>query len=73
MFRHESKLYPAGVPVVEFYRQVLFPAKAEIDLAYFSCRTIISDLGWILRGVWAIAAGSRIETALVARANEIRK
>ena len=73
MFRHESKLYPAGVPVVEFYRQVLFPAKAEIDLAYFSCRTLVSDLGWILRGVWAIAAGSRIATALGARANEIRK
>jgi lipopolysaccharide/colanic/teichoic acid biosynthesis glycosyltransferase len=73
MFRHESKLYPAGVPVVEFYRQVLFPAKAEIDLAYFSRRTLVSDLGWILRGAWAIAAGSRTETALGDKANEIRK
>jgi len=55
MFRHESKLYPAGVPVVEFYRQVLFPAKAEIDLAYFSRRTLASDLGWILRAAGIIA------------------
>ena len=55
MFRHESKLYPAGVPVVKFYRQVLFPAKAEIDLAYFPRRTLASDLGWILRAAGMIA------------------
>jgi lipopolysaccharide/colanic/teichoic acid biosynthesis glycosyltransferase len=70
MFRHESKLYPAGVAAVEFYRQVLFPAKAAIDLAYFPNRTLVSDLGWILRGAWAIAAGSRIEIALGDRSNE---
>ena len=57
MFRHESKHYPPGVAAVEFYRQVLFPAKAEIDLAYFSRRTLASDLGWILRGAWMIVAG----------------
>jgi lipopolysaccharide/colanic/teichoic acid biosynthesis glycosyltransferase len=61
-FRHESKLYPAGLAAVEFYRQVLFPAKAEIDLAYFSRRTLIADFGWILRGAWVIAAGSRTRT-----------
>jgi lipopolysaccharide/colanic/teichoic acid biosynthesis glycosyltransferase len=59
LFRNESKLYPAGVTAVEFYRQVLFPAKAEIDLAYFSHRTLASDLGWILRAAWAIVAGAR--------------
>jgi lipopolysaccharide/colanic/teichoic acid biosynthesis glycosyltransferase len=63
MFRHESKLYPPDVAAVEFYRQVLFPAKAKIDIAYFSRRTLVSDLGWILRGAWMIVAGSRIETA----------
>ena len=73
MFRHESKLYPPGVAAVEFYRQVLFPAKAEIDIGYFSRRTLVSDLGWILRGAWMIAAGSRIETALGGQSNEIRK
>ena len=57
MFRHESKRYPAGAAAVDFYRQVLFPAKAEIDLAYFSRRTLVSDLGWILRAAWMIAAG----------------
>lgn len=73
MFRHESKLYPAGVAAVEFYRQVLFPAKAAIDLAYFPNRTLVSDLGWIFRAAWAIAAGSRIETAPGGQPNENTK
>jgi lipopolysaccharide/colanic/teichoic acid biosynthesis glycosyltransferase len=73
MFRHESKLFPADVAAVEFYRQVLFPAKAEIDLAYFSRRTLASDLGWILRGVWMIAAGSRVEAGLRDPSNVTRK
>jgi|EndMetStandDraft_6_1072998.scaffolds.fasta_scaffold03609_2 lipopolysaccharide/colanic/teichoic acid biosynthesis glycosyltransferase len=62
MFRHESKLYPADVAAVDFYRQVLFPTKAKIDLAYFPRRTLISDLGWIVRAAWAIAVGSWTET-----------
>lgn len=57
MFRHESKLYPADVAAVDFYRQVLFPTKAKIDLAYFPRRTLVSDLGWIVRAAWAIAVG----------------
>ncbi|MGO8911836.1 MAG: sugar transferase [Bradyrhizobium sp.] len=73
MFRHESKLFPAGTGPVEFYRQVLFPAKAKVDLAYFSRRTIVSDLGWILRGAWMIVAGSRIETGPGGRSSVTRK
>jgi lipopolysaccharide/colanic/teichoic acid biosynthesis glycosyltransferase len=69
MFQHENKLYPSGVAVTEFYRQVVFPAKAKIDLAYFSRRTLVSDLGWILRAVWTIAAGRQIETSLGAQAD----
>ncbi len=64
MFRDESKLYPADGGLEQFYRQVLFPAKAEIDLAYFSRRTPISDLGWMLRGAWMIIAGARVEPPL---------
>jgi lipopolysaccharide/colanic/teichoic acid biosynthesis glycosyltransferase len=64
MFRHESKYYPDGGAAVEFYRQVLFPAKARIDLAYFSRWTLVSDLGWILRAAWVIAAPSSLEAAL---------
>jgi lipopolysaccharide/colanic/teichoic acid biosynthesis glycosyltransferase len=59
LFRNESNLYPAGVAAAEYYRKVLFPTKARIDLAYFEHRTLMSDLGWIVRAAWAIAAGSR--------------
>jgi len=55
LFRHESKLYPADTTVADYYRQVLFPAKAKIDLAYYPSRTLASDLGWILRAAWVIA------------------
>ncbi len=69
LFRNEAKLYPAGLSAVEFYRQVLFPAKAKIDLAYFDRRTFASDLGWILRAAWVLAVGSRVEPRLCDRAN----
>jgi lipopolysaccharide/colanic/teichoic acid biosynthesis glycosyltransferase len=64
MFRDENKLYPADGSVEEFYRQVLFAAKAEVDLAYFPRRTLLFDLGWIVRGVWMIVAGPRVEPRL---------
>ncbi|TIM22570.1 MAG: sugar transferase, partial [Mesorhizobium sp.] len=35
-------------------REVLFPAKATIDLAYYPRRTIASDLVWIMRGFRAV-------------------
>lgn len=56
LFRHESQLYPADSSTPEFYREVLFPAKAKIDLAYFPRRTLTSDLGWIARAGGIIAA-----------------
>lgn len=55
IFRNESALYPAGRDPHEFYRTVLFPAKAEIDLRYFRERTIVSDLFWVIRCVLAVA------------------
>jgi lipopolysaccharide/colanic/teichoic acid biosynthesis glycosyltransferase len=73
LFRNESRLYPSGIAAVEFYRQVLFPAKAEIDLAYFSRRTLASDLGWILRAFWMIVTGARIEPRLHVQPIEARR
>jgi lipopolysaccharide/colanic/teichoic acid biosynthesis glycosyltransferase len=58
LFRHESQLYPTDASAADFYRDVLFPAKAKIDLAYFPSRTLASDLGWIARAGWIIAAES---------------
>ena len=73
MFRHESKLYPSNVTAVEFYRKVLFPAKATIDLDYFSRRTIFSDLGWIVRAAWMIVSGTQTEPLLHRRSINARK
>jgi lipopolysaccharide/colanic/teichoic acid biosynthesis glycosyltransferase len=55
-FRHESRLYPSDGSAADFYREVLFPAKAKVDLAYFSRRTLVSDLRWIMRAIGVIAA-----------------
>jgi lipopolysaccharide/colanic/teichoic acid biosynthesis glycosyltransferase len=73
MFRHESKLYPADVSAADFYRQFLFPAKARIDLVYFSRRTLASDLGWILRAAGVIAVESWAAFARSDRSNDSRK
>jgi lipopolysaccharide/colanic/teichoic acid biosynthesis glycosyltransferase len=73
MFQHESKLYPSGVAATEFYRDVVFPAKAKIDLDYFSRRTLVSDLGWVLRAVWMIASRRQSETALEPQVDASRK
>jgi lipopolysaccharide/colanic/teichoic acid biosynthesis glycosyltransferase len=53
-FRDEGALYPSSVDPVVFYRHVLFPAKAELDLAYYPSRTFSRDLMWIARGVLAV-------------------
>lgn len=53
-FRSEGKLYPEGDDPTEFYRRVLFPTKASIDLSYFRHRTFPGDLAWILRGFLAV-------------------
>lgn len=53
-FRHEAYLFPQSVDPVKFYREVIFPAKARIDLAYYPQRTIGSDISWVWRGFLAV-------------------
>jgi len=53
-FRDEGSLYPEACDPEQFYREVLFPLKAEIDLAYFPHRTLGADIGWIIRGVLVV-------------------
>ncbi len=53
-FRHEAMHYPAGEDPTDYYRRVLFPAKARLDLTYFPTRTIGSDIAWIGRASLAI-------------------
>jgi lipopolysaccharide/colanic/teichoic acid biosynthesis glycosyltransferase len=56
-FRCESALYPPEDPT-RFYRDILFPAKASLDLAYYPRRTVLSDLGWIVLGVLTVVRGA---------------
>ena len=56
-FRNEAELYPPDVPPEKFYREILFPQKAQNDLAYFRKTHPIKDLILILKGVWVTFAG----------------
>jgi len=53
-FRNEGALYPADGDAERFYRDVLFPLKARVDLAYFPYRNMYLDSAWIARGTIAV-------------------
>ena len=55
LFRDEASCYPADAVPTAYYRGVLFPLKAELDLTYYARRTVLSDLSWLLRCGLAIA------------------
>ncbi|MCK5719145.1 MAG: sugar transferase [Thiomargarita sp.] len=57
-FRNESELYPSDQDPEEFYRNVLFPQKAERDLEYFANNNCLSNLSLIFRGIWVSLIGS---------------
>lgn len=54
-FRDESLFYPPGEDPKAFYRSVVFPTKAGLDIAYFRHRTLVSDFGWLVRSAIALA------------------
>ncbi|UVK44031.1 sugar transferase [Mesorhizobium sp. AR07] len=54
LFRHEAHLFPRSVDPILFYREVMFPAKARLDLSYYPRRTIASDIVWMVRGFLAV-------------------
>jgi lipopolysaccharide/colanic/teichoic acid biosynthesis glycosyltransferase len=54
LFRSEGTLYPRDWEPAAFYRAVLFPAKARLDLAYYPNRTLLRDWGWVLHGTVAV-------------------
>jgi len=56
-FRNESHLYPADEDPELFYRRVLFPQKAQQDLAYFQKANFLSDFIWIVKGAWFSFSG----------------
>ena len=54
LFRNESSLYPQCMDPLTYYREILFPAKARIDLSYYPQRTLIADVVWMVRGFLAV-------------------
>lgn len=63
-FRHEAEMYPPDCDTREFYEEVLFPAKAEIDIEYYRNADFVSDFHWIFKSLFAIfwASGDRADT-----------
>ena len=72
MFRDEVSFYPSGADSEYFYRQILFPIKASLDLAYFPRRTVLSDLKWIVLGALAVI-NRRSSQASVAQLIKVRE
>jgi lipopolysaccharide/colanic/teichoic acid biosynthesis glycosyltransferase len=60
IFRNEGELHAANADPETFYRDVLFPAKARIDLAYYPERTVIRDIGWTVLGLLAVLGLARV-------------
>lgn len=58
LFRDEGSLYQDGCDPEAFYREVLFPLKARLDMAYFARRTLWSDVRWLARGILAVCGGA---------------
>jgi lipopolysaccharide/colanic/teichoic acid biosynthesis glycosyltransferase len=54
LFRNESALFPANRDPEDYYREVLFPAKAGLDLAYYAKADLVQDVQWLLRGVLTV-------------------
>jgi lipopolysaccharide/colanic/teichoic acid biosynthesis glycosyltransferase len=57
-FRAEGACYPRDQDPQDFYRAVLFPAKASLDLAYYPSRTIVGDIKWVLRCILAVCGSN---------------
>ena len=53
-FRDAGALYSPHTDPTEFYREKIFPIKADLDLRYYPRRTLLNDVIWIIRGVLAV-------------------
>jgi lipopolysaccharide/colanic/teichoic acid biosynthesis glycosyltransferase len=63
IFRNEAAVFPKGVDVSEFYRAVVFPLKARIDLDYFRSRSLASDVVIMVRSFLAICGWASAASA----------
>jgi lipopolysaccharide/colanic/teichoic acid biosynthesis glycosyltransferase len=69
-FRSEAKLFPTDRSPEDFYREVVFPAKAALDLDYYASSSKLGDLKWVALGLLAVCkSDSQPQALLVRRAN----
>jgi len=57
IFRNENELYIVDEDPDSYYRRVLFPQKAERDLAYFRRSSCLEDILFIIKGVLSTLLG----------------
>ena len=65
IFRNEGALYREAIEAETYYRSVLFPLKARIDLDYFRRRSFTSDLRWIVLGLFAVVGLSSLSCRIL--------
>jgi lipopolysaccharide/colanic/teichoic acid biosynthesis glycosyltransferase len=56
-FRNEADLYPSDRDPEAYYQEVLFPQKARLDIEYFQKANCLTDINWIIRGMWVTIVG----------------
>jgi lipopolysaccharide/colanic/teichoic acid biosynthesis glycosyltransferase len=69
-FRNEASFFPIDADPSQYYREVLFPLKARIDIAYFCERTVLSDIGWIVCGAMAVFGWRLLSPEILCHAPE---
>lgn len=72
MFRHEDALFAGRHDVEGYYRHILFPLKASVDVIYFSKRTMARDMRLLLSGVAAICFGTTRTEHLILGSDPVR-
>ncbi|WP_262266475.1 MULTISPECIES: sugar transferase [Microvirga] len=68
-FRNESDLYTGHPDPGAFYRAVLFPMKADMDLQYYSRRTLTTDIACMFKAAIAIL---RRASSIVLSSSEVK-
>jgi lipopolysaccharide/colanic/teichoic acid biosynthesis glycosyltransferase len=73
VFRNEGCLYRNQADPERFYREIIFPLKARIDLAYFAHRSFFLDIAWAIWSALAVfrwPVSRRVGALLVEQAEQ---
>jgi len=73
-FRNEAAMYPPDTNPNDFYEQVIFKSKADIDLEYYPRASVFSDIYWICSSLLAVVTDARgIERVLPPAHSPLRR